>query len=118
MFNSWIAELVSRHATSGLLIDANLLFVHLVDRVRSDLASLVLKELTERAEPTSSIVAEQCYVRLGLTDAAIALSAASNLLVLTNDLDLSIYLQRTQHDCIHYDRDLRPQALGLDEMGA
>jgi hypothetical protein len=54
---------------------------------------------------------DKAFEKLGLTDASISVMASRGILVMTNDLDLSILLASLEIDCIHYDRDLRPIVL-------
>lgn len=165
--NTWVTELVSRHATSGVLVDANLLFVlvtweldrtlvsqtkgtreytledaqliaavcsrfsslyatpntltevsNLIQRngawtreLLNVLGALIADVIDEKYVTSAQASDAQCYDRLGLADAGISLLAAEDILVFTNDLDLSIYLESRELPYIHYDRMLRPQTL-------
>lgn len=95
--------------------------VNLSDRLRTDVRTLVrrllrdklLTVIDERFLPSVSVSNDAGFERLGLTDASIAMLADSGYLVLTNDLDLYLLLDKRKKDCIHYNSTLRPLVLDL-----
>jgi hypothetical protein len=73
-----------------------------------------LEVLDEKYITTHSAALHPFFDQLGVTDAAIGVLADQGLLVLTNDLDLTLMLESRNLDCVHYDRTLRPLALNLE----
>jgi len=63
--------------------------------------------LQEEYVPTIDAANQSSFERLGLTDAVINICAHAGNLTLTDDLDLSMVLQRQDLDCVHYTNVLR-----------
>jgi hypothetical protein len=168
--DTWLAALVAKHGSRGILVDANLLFLHcaglcnpahvsrikgtreyssadyqLIDKllgqfktifatpnILTEVSNLVcrlgldlrvelhnilkqrVRMLEERYVSSEDATTDAAFTRLGLSDAATAKIGAEGVLILTNDLDLSLSLERRGWDFIHYDRMLRPYTLELD----
>jgi hypothetical protein len=96
---------------------------NLTGRLRNDVrkrVTLFIREKTVDAAwqedyiATSEATLHYTFEQLGLTDASIGVLSDRGLLVLSNDLNLSLILESRGGDCVHYDRTLRPIAL---EMG-
>ena len=69
---------------------------------------VLVEQMQEFYDESRAVVADSCFVRLGLTDAAIAMLSRRNLLVMTVDLDLYLTLQGRGADVVNFNH-LRAQ---------
>lgn len=67
----------------------------------------LVKVLQEKYVPSVAAFRHDAFERYGLTDAAVSICGMDGSLTLTDDLDLSILLQKQESDCIHYTNALR-----------
>jgi hypothetical protein len=63
---------------------------------------VLVEQMDEFHDESRAVVAEPAFMRLGLTDAAIAMLSRRNLLVLTGDLYLWDLLQRRGVDAVNF----------------
>jgi len=63
---------------------------------------VLVEQMDEFYDVSRAVVADVSFMRLGLTDAAIAMFSRRNLLVLTLDLDLFLMLQRRGVDVVNF----------------
>ena len=70
----------------------------------------VVEQMEEFYDESRSVVTDACFMRLGLTDAAIATLSRRNMLVMTLDLDLWSALQQRGVDAVNFNH-LRAQKL-------
>jgi hypothetical protein len=68
---------------------------------------VMVEEMDEFYDESRAVVADTAFMRLGLTDAAIAMLGRRNLLVLTADLQLWLTLQQRGVDAVNFNH-LRP----------
>jgi len=68
---------------------------------RRDYKALV-EQMDEFYDTSRAVVADAAFMRLGLTDAAIAMLERRKLLVLTGDLDLWLTLQQRGVDAVNF----------------
>lgn len=91
--------------TPHVLTEVSNLAGHLVAEQR-DAAFGVLAQLatsvTELGEPSAAVVTDPRFIRLGLTDAAVARVAQRGVTVLTADLDLYLALAATRVGAINF----------------
>ncbi len=67
-----------------------------------------VEEMEEFYDESRAVVRDTCFMRLGLTDAAVAVLARRSILVMTLDLDLWLALQGSGLDAINFNH-LRPR---------
>ncbi len=106
-----IEKLIQRHASGGVLVDTNLLILHLVGQTRPDLIgqfqhtkeyspedfrmlsrlhfSVSVSKFEERTCSIQRSVGNAYFTRLGFTNASICGIAGSDSLVLTADFPLA-----------------------------
>jgi hypothetical protein len=70
---------------------------------------LVIEEIEETYDVSRSLVADSCFDRFGLTDAAIATVCSRGVLALTTDLGLYLMLQERKIDALNFNH-IRPLA--------
>ncbi|MEO5923709.1 MAG: hypothetical protein ABIR70_07790 [Bryobacteraceae bacterium] len=98
------AEFKLHYTTPHVLTEvSNLARLKGTDRkgVREHLREIVTKT-TELMETSQALVADESFLRLGLTDAAIIAAAKRPLLILTDDLDLYLTLRAGGFDAINF----------------
>lgn len=84
-----------------LLVDTNILLLYIVSRLLLGLASLTTI-VEERHLPSAEVAKGAEFSRLGLTDSSILLLAQEDLIVLTDDLPLSLALHRRGVEVINF----------------
>ena len=70
---------------------------------------LVIEQIEETYDGSRLLVADSCFDRFGLTDAAIATVCSRGVLVLTTDLRLHLMLQERNIDALNFNH-IRPLA--------
>jgi hypothetical protein len=70
---------------------------------------LVIEQIEETYDGSRVLVADSCFDRFGLTDAAIATVCSRGVLVLTTDLRLHLMLQQRNIDALNFNH-VRPLA--------
>lgn len=68
---------------------------------------LVIEQIEETCDASRLLVADTCFDRLGLTDAAVATVCSRGVLVLTTDLRLYRMLQEGNIDAVNFNH-VRP----------
>jgi rRNA-processing protein FCF1 len=98
---SWLGGLVSTPHVLAQVSDLTDLKGKESTAARGQFRNLV-EEVEERQEAGRTIVADQCFERLGFTDAAIATLCRNNVLVLTADFDLWDTLTRRGIEVVNF----------------
>ena len=70
---------------------------------------LVIEQIEETYDGSRVLVADSCFDRFGLTDAAVAAVCSRGVLVLTTDLQLHLMLQERNIDSLNFNH-IRPLA--------
>ena len=70
---------------------------------------LVIEQIEETYDGSRVLVADSCFDRFGLTDAAVAAVCSRGVLVLTTDLQLHLMLQERNIDALNFNH-IRPLA--------
>ena len=76
---------------------------------RALLKRLVIEQIEETYDGSRVLVADSCFDRFGLTDAAVAAVCSRGVLVLTTDLQLHLMLQERNIDALNFNH-IRPLA--------
>ena len=105
LLQSFLKKFVKIIATPGILTEVNGLANQLEGRLKPAFLQLFRSQIAlfDERPVTSKVASEHpCFERFGLTDAAIRILSAEQMLVLTDDFALSGYLTSEGIDCINF----------------
>lgn len=105
LLNAFVGRYQQVVVTPHVLTEASNLLGQLQPNLRGPARRVVAQlvpKLLEEVAPSSELVAEPLFTRLGLTDAAIARTSRGSVTVLTDDLDLYDALARQGGDVVNF----------------